>query len=172
MDLKYGVTSRLTLDLTYRTDFSQVEVDQERINLTRFSLFFPEKRDFFVENAGIFAFGDLSERNYRLGASPRDFTLFHSRRIGLSQGRPVPIVGGGRMTGRIGSLDVGFLKMQTESQEAAGRGVLLGGSDPDQLPGGAPGGRSVHEPERTRERTAEPTTEATAWMRTSASGRS
>jgi len=115
VDLKYGVTSRLTLDLTYRTDFSQVEVDQERVNLTRFSLFFPEKRDFFIENAGIFAFGDFSERNYRLGASPRDFTLFHSRRIGLTNGRPVPIVGGGRLTGRVGSFDVGLLHMQTES---------------------------------------------------------
>jgi len=115
VDLKYGLTPRLTLDLTYRTDFSQVEVDQEQVNLTRFSLFFPEKREFFIENAGIFAFGDLSERNYRLGASPRDFTLFHSRRIGLSQGRPVPIVGGGRLTGRVGSVDVGLLTMQTES---------------------------------------------------------
>jgi hypothetical protein len=115
LDLKYGVTPRLTLDLTYRTDFSQVEVDQERVNLTRFSLFFPEKRDFFIENAGIFAFGDVAERNYRMGASPRDFTLFHSRRIGLYQGRPVPIVGGGRLTGRIGSVDVGLLNMQTEA---------------------------------------------------------
>jgi hypothetical protein len=116
-DLKYGVTPRLTLDLTYRTDFSQVEVDQEQVNLTRFSLFFPEKRDFFIENAGIFAFGDQSERNYRMGASPRDFTLFHSRRIGLSDGQPVPIVGGGRLTGRAGPLDVGLLNMQTESTE-------------------------------------------------------
>ncbi len=117
LDVKYGVTPRLTLDLTYRTDFSQVEVDQERVNLTRFSLFFPEKRDFFVENAGIFAFGDLTERNYRMGASPRDFTLFHSRRIGLSQGRPVPVVGGGRLTGRMGGFDVGLLNMQTEATE-------------------------------------------------------
>ena len=117
MDLKWGVTPRLTLDLTYRTDFSQVEVDQEQVNLTRFSLFFPEKRDFFMENAGIFAFGDLSERNIRLGASPRDFTLFHSRRIGLSAGRPVPIVGGGRLTGRAGGFDIGFLNMRTESGE-------------------------------------------------------
>ena len=118
LDLKYGVTPRLTLDLTYRTDFSQVEVDQERVNLTRFSLFFPEKRDFFMENSGIFAFGDLSERNYRMGASPRDFTLFHSRRIGLHQGRPVPIVAGGRLTGRVGSFDVGLLNMQTEFTES------------------------------------------------------
>jgi len=120
MDLKYGLTPRLTLDLTYRTNFSQVEVDQEQVNLTRFSLFFPEKREFFVENSGIFSFGDLSERNYRLGASPRDFTLFHSRRIGLQEGRPVPIVGGGRLTGRVGPLDVGFLNMQTESADSRG----------------------------------------------------
>lgn len=118
VDLKYGLTPRMTMDLTYRTDFSQVEVDQERVNLTRFSLFFPEKRDFFIENAGIFAFGDLSERNYRLGASPRDFTLFHSRRIGLHENRPVPILAGGRLTGRIGPMDIGLLQMQTESMEA------------------------------------------------------
>jgi hypothetical protein len=117
MDLKWGVTPRLTLDLTYRTDFSQVEVDQEQVNLTRFSLFFPEKRDFFMENEGIFAFGDLAERNVRLGASPRDFTLFHSRRIGLSAGRPVPIEVGGRLTGRAGGFDVGLINMRTESAE-------------------------------------------------------
>jgi len=115
-DVKYGITPRLTLDLTYNTDFSQVDVDRERVNLTRFSLFFPERRDFFVENAGIFAFGDQTERNYRLGASPRDFTLFHSRRIGLDEeGQPVPILAGGRLTGRVGGLEVGLLDMQTES---------------------------------------------------------
>ena len=121
LDLKYGVTPLLTLDLTYRTDFSQVEVDEERVNLTRFSLFFPEKRDFFMENSGIFAFGDQLERNIRMGASPRDFTLFHSRRIGLDQGRPVPIVAGGRLTGRVGSFDVGVLNMATESADALPR---------------------------------------------------
>jgi hypothetical protein len=117
MDLKYGITPRLTLDLTYQTDFSQVEVDQEEVNLTRFSLFFPEKRDFFMENSGVFAFGDLAERNIRMGASPRDFTLFHSRRIGLVEGRPVPILAGGRMTGSMAGLDVGLLSMQTEAAE-------------------------------------------------------
>ncbi|MDP2954813.1 MAG: DUF5916 domain-containing protein, partial [Longimicrobiales bacterium] len=85
IDVKYGLTTGLTLDLTYNTDFSQVEVDQERVNLTRFSLFFPEKRDFFLENSGIFDFGDVTERGYRMGASLGDFTLFHSRRIGLTQ---------------------------------------------------------------------------------------
>jgi hypothetical protein len=132
----------MTLDLTYRTDFSQVEVDQEQVNLTRFSLFFPEKRDFFIENAGIFSFGDLSERNIRMGASPRDFTLFHSRRIGLTGGRPVPITAGGRLTGRTGGFDVGLLNMRTESGDGlpsesftvgrvrrsmAGGGVQIGG---------------------------------------------
>jgi len=122
-DVKYGLTPRLTLDATFRTDFSQVEVDREQVNLTRFNLFFPERRDFFMENAGIFAFGDLSERNYRLGASSRDFTLFHSRRIGLREGRPVPIVGGARLTGRAGGFQVGLLSMQTEASRVPGTGT-------------------------------------------------
>jgi hypothetical protein len=117
LDVKYGLTPRLTLDATWRTDFSQVEVDQEQVNLTRFSLFFPEKRAFFVENSGTYQFGDLTERDYRLGAGPRDFTLFHSRRIGLVDGRPVPIVAGGRLTGRAAGLEIGLLNMQTESTE-------------------------------------------------------
>ena len=114
-DLKYGITPKLTLDLTYRTDFSQIEVDQEQVNLTRFGLFFPEKRDFFVENSGVFTFGDVSEREYRMGSTIRDFTLFHSRRIGLRNGRPVPIIGGGRVTGRLAGWELGLLDMQTES---------------------------------------------------------
>ncbi|MDH3272609.1 MAG: DUF5916 domain-containing protein, partial [Gemmatimonadota bacterium] len=117
IDVKWGVTPRMTADLTWRTDFSQVEADQEQVNLTRFSLFFPEKREFFIENSGTYQFGDLSERNYRLGASPRDFTLFHSRRIGLDGGRPVPIVGGGRLTGRAAGFEVGLINMQTERTE-------------------------------------------------------
>ncbi|OGU34068.1 MAG: hypothetical protein A3K13_01360, partial [Gemmatimonadetes bacterium RIFCSPLOWO2_12_FULL_68_9] len=118
LDLKYGLTSRLTLDLTYRTDFSQVEVDQERVNLTRFSLFFPERRDFFTENSGVFSFGDISERNYRSGSSLSDFTLFHSRRIGLDgSGQEIPIVAGGRITGRAGGFEVGALNMQTRAAQ-------------------------------------------------------
>ncbi len=113
-DVKYGITSRLTLDLTAFTDFSQVEVDQEQVNLTRFSLFFPEKRDFFLENDGVFAFSDINIRNYRTGSSNRNFNLFHSRRIGLNEDRePHPIAAGGRLTGRIGGLDVGLLNVQT-----------------------------------------------------------
>lgn len=116
VDFKYGVTPQLTLDLTLNTDFSQVEVDQERVDLSRFPLFFPEQRDFFQENAGSFTFGDVSERGYRSGASLRDFTLFHSRRIGLGdQGRPLPILGGGRLTGRAGSYELGLLNIQTRS---------------------------------------------------------
>ena len=115
-DVKYGVTSRLTLDLTAFTDFSQVEVDQEQVNLTRFSLFFPEKRDFFLENDGVFSFSDIAIRNYRTGSSPQKFNLFHSRRIGLNEDRqPQPIAAGGRLTGRIGRFDVGLLNVQTRT---------------------------------------------------------
>lgn len=120
VDMKYGITPQLTLDLTFRTDFSQVEVDQEQVNLTRFSLFFPEKRDFFVENSGTFSFGDLTERNYRLGASLQDFSLFHSRRIGLTaSGQPLPILGGARLTGMTGGFQIGLLNMQTEAQDSS-----------------------------------------------------
>jgi hypothetical protein len=114
-DLKYGVTPSLTLDLTYNTDFSQVEVDQQVVNLTRFGILFPERRDFFIENSGVFTFGDVQERNYRMGADLRDFTLFNSRRIGLTpDGLPLPITGGGRLTGRVGGWEVGMLDMQTQ----------------------------------------------------------
>ncbi|HXV86166.1 MAG TPA: DUF5916 domain-containing protein [Gemmatimonadales bacterium] len=112
-DVKFGVTPGLTLDLTARTDFSQTEVDQEQLNLTRFSVFFPERRDFFVENAGAFQFGDVVERNYQMGSSPQEFSLFHSRRIGLRDGRPLPILGGARLTGRVGAQELGLLTMQT-----------------------------------------------------------
>ncbi|MHB1192688.1 MAG: carbohydrate binding family 9 domain-containing protein [Longimicrobiales bacterium] len=118
LDVKYGITPRLTLDLTLRTDFSQVEVDQERVNLTRFSLFFPERRDFFTENSGVFSFGDITERNYRSGSSLSDFTLFHSRRIGLdAAGQEIPIVGGGRLTGRAAGFEIGVLDMQTDAAQ-------------------------------------------------------
>ena len=113
-DLKWGITPQLTLDVTALTDFSQVEVDEQQINLTRFSLFFPEKRDFFLENDGIFSFQDARVRNFRLGSGPRNFKLFHSRRIGLSANRtPVPIAGGARLTGRVGGYAIGLLNMQT-----------------------------------------------------------
>ena len=103
-DLKYGLTPSLTLDLTYNTDFAQVEVDEQRTNLTRFPLFFPEKRPFFLENAGVFSAG-----------TPQAVDLFFTRRIGIdSVGNPVPIRGGGRVTGRVGGLTVGLLQIFTE----------------------------------------------------------
>ncbi len=106
LDAKYGITPSLTLDLTYNTDFAQVEVDEQRTNLTRFPLFFPEKRPFFLENAGVFAAG-----------TPQAVDLFFTRRIGIdSVGQPVPILGGGRLTGRIGGLTVGALQMITGEQ--------------------------------------------------------
>jgi hypothetical protein len=117
LDLKYGLTSGVTLDATLNTDFSQVEVDQQQVNLTRFSLFFPELREFFLENAGIFQFGDRSPPSRaRTGATNRDFTLFFSRRIGLTpDGQPLPILGGGRISGAAGPIELGVLNMQTRS---------------------------------------------------------
>src|SRR5213083_102133 len=105
-EIKYGVTPSLTLDLTYNTDFAQVEVDEQRTNLTRFPLFFPEKRPFFLENAGIFSAG-----------TPQAVDLFFTRRIGIDTlGQPVSIVGGGRLTGRVGDFTVGALQIFTEHQ--------------------------------------------------------
>ncbi len=105
IDGKLGLTPSLTLDATYNTDFAQVEVDEQRTNLTRFPLFFPEKRPFFLENAGIFAAG-----------TPQAVDLFFSRRIGIdSLGNPVPILGGGRLTGKAGPFTVGALQLFTES---------------------------------------------------------
>ena len=112
LDVKYSITPSLTLDLTGNTDFSQVEVDEQQINLTRFPLFFPEKREFFLENSGIFQFGDIPGER---GARSRETQLFFSRRIGLSeQGEPIPIWGGARLSGQAGQYRLGFLNMQTK----------------------------------------------------------
>lgn len=111
LDVKWGITANLTADLTYKTDFAQVEADQERINLTRFSLFFPEKRDFFLEGAGIFRVGEAGGPG---GGSPPE-QLFYSRRIGLFEGRQVPIVAGVKTSGRLGPFNAGLLGLRTES---------------------------------------------------------
>lgn len=103
-DIKYSLTPGLTLDLTYNTDFAQVEVDEQQVNLDRFNLFFPEKRAFFLENAGQFSVG-----------SPGEVDLFFSRRIGIGdEGQVVPIKGGGRISGKIGQTNVGILNMVTD----------------------------------------------------------
>jgi hypothetical protein len=105
-DAKWGITPNVTLDLTVNTDFAQVEADVEQINLTRFSLFFPEKREFFLENAGIFEFGIE-------GFGPPPLLLFFSRRIGIADGREVPLLGGARVTGRAGRWSIGALDVVT-----------------------------------------------------------
>ncbi|MEQ1761316.1 MAG: DUF5916 domain-containing protein [Vicinamibacterales bacterium] len=107
LDAKYGVTAGLTADLTYRTDFAQVEADEQQVNLTRFSLFFPEKREFFLENQGLFQFGGAAGN----GNVP---FAFYSRRIGLDRGTEVPIEGGGRLSGRVGDFGIGLINVQTE----------------------------------------------------------
>ncbi len=109
-DIKYSITPSLTLDLTYNTDFAQVEVDDQQVNLDRFNLFFPEKRAFFLENAGLFSVG-----------SPGEVDLFFSRRIGIgTQGSLVPIIGGGRLSGKLNRTNVGLLSMFTEDVAEAG----------------------------------------------------
>ena len=106
IDAKVGIGTSLALDMTVHTDFSQVEADEQQINLTRFSLFFPEKREFFLENQGAFRIGDLTGRT---------LIPFFSRRIGLSAaGEPIPIFGGARLTGRQGDYTLGLLNIQTE----------------------------------------------------------
>ena len=115
-DVKYGLTQNLTADFTYHTDFAQVEVDTQQVNLTRFSLFFPEKRDFFLENQGIFDFGG-SGAAVGGGAAP---LLFFSRRIGLNGNQPVPIDAGGRLTGRVGRFTIGVINVLAGDDEASG----------------------------------------------------
>ena len=136
LDVKFGVTENLTADFTYNTDFAQVEVDEQQVNLTRFSLFFPEKRDFFLESRGIFDFGRgaffgggggggggtrRAGGFFGGGDAP---IIFFSRRIGLEQkdgiSRTVPILGGGRLTGKVGPFSIGALGIRTGSQEAVG----------------------------------------------------
>jgi hypothetical protein len=113
IDAKIGVASNFTLDLTVNPDFAQVEADEQEVNLTRFSLFFPEQRRFFQERSSAFEFS--------LGGSDR---LFHSRRVGLVEGEPVRIWGGGRLVGRAGQWDIAVLDMQTAtSAHAAGENV-------------------------------------------------
>ncbi|MEE8348637.1 MAG: DUF5916 domain-containing protein [Acidobacteriota bacterium] len=110
--LKYRPTAALTLDITANTDFAQTEVDDLVTNVTRFPLFFPERREFFLEGAGIFEFSTGIGLN-----SSRDFKLFFSRRIGLSPaGEVIPIIAGAKLTGRIGPYTLGAIEMQTEDQ--------------------------------------------------------
>jgi hypothetical protein len=109
VDLKWGIRPNLTLDATYNTDFAQVEADEEQVNLTRFDLFFPEKRPFFLENASTFQFGN-----------PQQIDLFFSRRVGLSGANlPIDIKGGGRLSGKVAGWNVGVLNIQADEVESA-----------------------------------------------------
>ena len=133
VDAKYGVTQNLTADFTYNTDFAQVEVDQQQVNLTRFSLFFPEKREFFLESRGTFDFGrgqrpldrgggQTGARNQRAPGTNRGSDvpiIFFSRRIGLEERQTVPIIAGGRVAGKVGGLSVGALNIQTNDERSA-----------------------------------------------------
>ncbi|HYB93565.1 MAG TPA: DUF5916 domain-containing protein, partial [Vicinamibacterales bacterium] len=117
-DLKYGITQGITVDLTVNTDFAQVEVDEQQVNLTRFNLFFPEKRDFFLEGLGTFAFAGRASAGLAAGTGDTPY-LFFSRRIGLDQSRVIPIVAGGRLTGKAGAFTFGALNVQTADDDAA-----------------------------------------------------
>lgn len=131
LDIKYGITKGLTADLTLNTDFAQVEEDDQQVNLTRFSLLFPEKRDFFLEGAGVFAFGGVAQRASGPGAPPGGGggpgsrppppslapLLFFTRRIGLHEGHAVPLRAGARVTGRAGKYQLGALQIRSGESE-------------------------------------------------------
>ena len=121
LDVKYGVASGLNLDLTLNTDFAQVEVDEQQVNLTRFPLFFPEKRDFFLENAGMFNVGAHGTGRGRMA------DLFFTRRIGLSEtGQPIPIIGGARLTGKVDRHNVAAMNITTGSFGSPGDNFFIG----------------------------------------------
>lgn len=131
-DVKYGITKSLTADLTYNTDFAQVEEDEAQVNLTRFTLFFPEKREFFLEGAGLFNFGaggasglggappPPNAAGPALGGGGDTPLIFYSRRIGLNDSRFVPIIGGGRLTGKAGKFNLGALNIESDEDAASG----------------------------------------------------
>ena len=114
MDVRYGLTPNMTLDLSYNTDFAQVEGDQEQVNLTQFPTFFPEKREFFLEGSTLFDFGEAATT--RGGDTRPPTILFYSRRIGLESGQPVPILLGSKLSGKTGKTSVGVINALTDSK--------------------------------------------------------
>lgn len=114
LDVKYAITPGLSGDFTYNTDFAQVEADEQQVNLTRFSLFFPEKREFFLENSGTFSFGGTVSGG--LGVAGDAPVMFYSRRIGLNGTQEVPLRVGGRVTGRIGRFSIGAVDIQSDDE--------------------------------------------------------
>jgi hypothetical protein len=116
LDAKYGVTANLTADVTINTDFAQVEVDEQQVNLTRFSIVYPEKRDFFLEGRGIFDFARSGPANSSTTLTP---FLFYSRRVGLNGSRVIPIDAGGRLTGKVGRFGVGLMNIETGDESVS-----------------------------------------------------
>jgi len=124
VDLQYRITGNLRADFSYNTDFAQVEADQEVVNVSRFNLFFPEKRSFFLENSGLFHFGDVSfsERMFTGRIYPgssgegNSYLLYYSRRIGLKDEDEIPLYGGTKIAGKIGKSSIGFMSMQTRKK--------------------------------------------------------
>jgi len=112
LDAKIAVTSTLALDLTVNTDFAQVEADEEQVNLTRFSLYYPEKREFFLEGAEVFSFGGSGRRRFRRGTP--DLSLYYSRRLGLVDGHEARILGGAKMVGKVGPYHLGLMNIYTD----------------------------------------------------------
>jgi len=112
LDAEVALTANLALDLTLNTDFAQVEADQEQVNLTRFSLYYPEKRDFFLEGAEVFAFGGGGRNPWHRGGS--DMDLYYSRRLGLVDGHEARILGGAKMVGKVGKYQVGVMNIFTD----------------------------------------------------------
>jgi hypothetical protein len=118
-DAKYSITQNVTADFTVNTDFAQVEVDEQQVNLTRFSLFFPEKRDFFLEGQGTFAFAGRQSAGLNAGTGDTPY-LFFSRRIGLDAGRSIPLRAGARLTGKAGKIGIGLLNVETGREAGVG----------------------------------------------------
>lgn len=139
VDLSYRLSGNLRTDFSYKTDFAQVEADQEVVNVSRFNLLFPEKREFFLENSGHFQFGDMvlyerltggSGSRTRVSTSPistsqSNYMLYYSRRIGLNEETEIPLYGGTKFTGKAGKNSIGFMSMQTMDKE-----LIDGGSEP------------------------------------------
>ncbi|MDP6041850.1 MAG: DUF5916 domain-containing protein, partial [Candidatus Latescibacteria bacterium] len=122
VDVRYGLTSNMILDLSYNTDFAQVEGDQEQVNLTQFPTFFPEKREFFLEGSTLFDFGEAATS--RGGDSRPPTILFYSRRIGLESGQPVPILLGSKLAGKTGNTSIGVINALTDSKTHSDGSVI------------------------------------------------
>ena len=121
IDMKYGLSRGLTADVTVNTDFAQIEEDLQQVNLTRFNLLFPEKRDFFLEGQGIFAFGGRSLSGRGSGGDSDDVPImFFSRQVGLANGRTVPVLAGARVTGKTGAYDIAALNIETARSQSVG----------------------------------------------------